>query len=327
MKAAERFFAEVIAEYGITEGDIVRIPMTQCELARRRKRAASTVGAYLSAMGPRVMRRSPEIVLSSRPREAAEPAEMDEVDELLVAYRDLVAAQARVIELQAARGSAGSARGSRGIGREPREVQEQEGQEAPSPCSAREDPRADRAEPAAWTDSELDTVLAPLHEVVRRAGLQAMNNRPRLTAALRPYTLDQVEHAVSELVRGANDRGTKVRSPFGLLHTWATTGAMPNRPAPVPPPAAAATDLEPVDDDVRAAVAGLSPADLAALDAFVDAQLGGLVRMPPAMRQATRLTHYRLWAATSTPDGDHQVTTSTPRGVHEDTPSTQGAHP
>ena len=97
MKAAERFFAEVIAEYGITEGDIVRIPMTQCELARRRKRAASTVGAYLSAMGPRVMRRRPEIVLSTRPREAADSAEMDEVDELLVAYRDLVAAQARVI--------------------------------------------------------------------------------------------------------------------------------------------------------------------------------------------------------------------------------------
>ena len=45
MKAAERFFAEVIAEYGITEGDVVRIPMTQCELARRRRKAASTVGA------------------------------------------------------------------------------------------------------------------------------------------------------------------------------------------------------------------------------------------------------------------------------------------
>lgn len=322
MKAAERFFADVIAEYGITEGDIVRIPMTQCELARRRQRAASTVGAYLSAMGTRVVARSPEIVLASHPRQTVEPA--PEFDELLVAYRDLVVAQARVIELQAARGSAGSARGSRGIGREPREIQEEEVQEAPSPCSAREVPRADRAEPVDWTDTELDAVLAPLHEAVRRAGLQAMNNRPRLTAALRPYTLDQIEHAVSELVRGANDRGTKVRSPFGLLHTWATTGAMPNRPAPVPPPAIAATDLEPVDDDVRAAVVALSPADLEALDAFVDREVGGLVRMPPAMRHATRLTHYRLWVATSTPDGHHQVTTSTPRGVHEDTTSTTG---
>ena len=105
MKAAERFFAEVIAEYGITEGDIVRIPMTQCELARRRKRAASTVGAYLSAMGPRVMRRSPEIVLARHDTQPAldlesAPAAPSSDSVLLAAYRDLAIAQARVIELQ-----------------------------------------------------------------------------------------------------------------------------------------------------------------------------------------------------------------------------------
>jgi hypothetical protein len=165
-----------------------------------------------------------------------------------------------------------------------------------------------------------------LHEAVGRAGLQAMNNRSRLTAALRPYSLGEIEYAVGELVRGANDRGTKVRSPFGLLHTWATTGTMPYSPTAAAPAVVPPAELEPVDDDLRAEVAALTPTELEALDAFVDEQLGGQVRMPPAMRQATRLTHYRLWAAASTPDGHHQVTTSTPEGVHEDTPSTQGVH-
>ena len=125
MKAAERFFAEVIAEYGITEGDIVRIPMTQCELARRRKRAASTVGAYLSAMGPRVMRRSPEIVLARHDTPSAldlEPAPTAPLSDsvLLAAYRDLALAQARVIELQAE--LAQSAREPRDIPRALRDI-------------------------------------------------------------------------------------------------------------------------------------------------------------------------------------------------------------
>jgi len=34
----------------------------------------------------------------------------------------------------------------------------------------------------------------------------------------------------------------------------------------------------------------VTPADLASLDEFVDREVGGSVRMPPAMRQATRLT-------------------------------------
>jgi hypothetical protein len=125
VKAAERFFAEVIAEYGITEGDIVRIPMTQCELARRRKRAASTVGAYLSAMGPRVMRRSPEIVLARHDTQPAldlEPAPAAPLSDsvLLAAYRDLAIAQARVIELQAE--FAESAREPREMTRDVRDI-------------------------------------------------------------------------------------------------------------------------------------------------------------------------------------------------------------
>ena len=136
MKAAERFFAEVIAEYGITEGDVVRIPMTQCELARRRQRAASTVGAYLSAMGPRVLRRSPEILLTNHTTtRAVDVVEHDTDGALLDAYRDLVVAQARVIELQAS--FAGPARGAREITRGSREfsreVQQEEEAEPEAP--------------------------------------------------------------------------------------------------------------------------------------------------------------------------------------------------
>jgi len=337
VKAAERFFAEVIAEYGITEGDIVRIPMTQCELARRRKRAASTVGAYLSAMGPRVVRRSPEIVLARHDAPPAldlEPAPTAPLADsvLLAAYRDLAIAQARVIELQAE--FAESARESREFPRDLREVARSSEQEeellASSASSDRAAPRAaPRAEPAdsasRWSDADLDQVLAPLQQAAERAGLQQMNNRAQLAHVLRQYPLARIEAAAAELVRQVNQRDTRMRSPFGMLHRWAIDGDLPaaQKPAIAPLRAAQPTQQQlTVDDAVRAVVEALSPDELAALDAVVDLEYGSKGAMPAAMRHAARLEQYPYWVASRTPRAHHEDTPSTPWGHLGDNPST-----
>ena len=337
MKAAERFFAEVIAEYGITEGDIVRIPMTQCELARRRKRAASTVGAYLSAMGPRVVRRSPEIVLA---RQAGTPPAIDlelapaavsSESVLLVAYRDLAIAQARVIELQAE--FAESAREPREMPRGLREFSrpvEQEEALLASPAPPVSDvPRAEPAEPAEsairWTDADLERVLAPLQQAAARAGLQRMNNRAQLAHVLRPYPLARIEAAVAELVRQVNQRDTRMRSPFGMLHRWAIDGDLPAALQPTAAPLRAAEPVPQqltVDDAVRASVAALSDEELADLDAVVDCEYGAKGAMPPAMRHAARLEQYPYWVASRTPRAHHEDTPGTPWGHLGDNPST-----
>lgn len=333
MKAAERFFAEVIAEYGITEGDIVRIPMTQCELARRRKRAASTVGAYLSAMGPRVMRRSPEIVLARHDTALAldlEPAPAAPVSDsvLLAAYRDLVIAQARVIELQAE--FAESAREPREVPRGLRDVARSSEREeellASSAHPVRELPRAEPADPAnRWTDADLDRALAPLQQAVERGGLQRMNNRSQLAHVLRQFPLARIEVAVSELVRQVNQRDTRMRSPFGMLHRWAIDGDLPASHAPTTAPLRACEPVQQqltVDDAVRASVAALSADELADLDAVVDCGYGAKGAMPPAMRHAARLEQYPYWVASRTPRAHHEDTPSTPRGHLGDNPST-----
>ena len=339
MKAAERFFAEVIAEYGIEEEGTVRIPMTQCELARRRKRAASTVGAYLSAMGPRVVRRSPEIVLarSDTPPtldvEQVPPAQSSEAA-LLGAYRDLAIAQARVIELQAE--FAEAARGTRGLPRDFREVarppeQEEEKLLATSAPPPREASRAELAESASrWTDADLDRTLHLLQRAADRAGLQRMNNRSQLAHVLRPYPLARIEAAVNELVRQVNQRDTRMRSPFGMLHRWAVDGDLPVAQIPATAPLRACEPVQQqltVDDAVRAAVADLSAVELADLDAVVDGEYGSKGAMPPAMRHAARLEQYPYWVASRTPRAHHEDSPRTPRGVHGDTVSTQGAHP
>lgn len=337
MKAAERFFAEVIAEYGITEGDIVRIPMTQCELARRRKRAASTVGAYLSAMGPRVVRRSPEIVLARQATQPAldlerAPAAMSSDSELLAAYRDLAIAQARVIELQAE--FAESAREPREIPRGSREFARSSEQEEELLASAappvREVPRAEPAEPAGrWTDADLDRALAPMQQAAERAGLQRMNNRGQLAHVLRPYPLARIEAAVSELVRQVNQRDTRMRSPFGMLHRWAIDGDLPAAQPPATAPLRVAEPTQQqltVDDAVRASVAALSADELADLDAVVDREYGSKGAMPPAMRHAARLEQYPYWVASRAPRAHHEDTPGTPWGHRGDNPSTPREH-
>jgi len=333
VKAAERFFAEVIAEYGITEGDIVRIPMTQCELARRRKRAASTVGAYLSAMGPRVVRRSPEIVFARHDTQPALDLEPPSVagssdSVLLAAYRDLAIAQARVIELQAE--FAESAREPREMTRDVRDIsrsiEREEGLLASSSPLARETPRAEPADPASrWTDADLDRVLAPLQQAAERAGLQRMNNRAQLAHVLRAYPLARIEAAVAELVRQVNQRDTRMRSPFGMLHRWAIDGDLP---AAQPTGTAPLRACEPIQqqltvtDAVRAAVAALSGEELAGLDAVVDCEYGSKGAMPPAMRHAARLEQYPYWVASRTPRAHHEDAPGTPWGHLGDNPST-----
>jgi hypothetical protein len=348
VKAAERFFAEVIAEYGITEGDIVRIPMTQCELARRRKRAASTVGAYLSAMGPRVVRRSPEIVLARRETQPAldlerAPVAASSDSVLLAAYRDLAIAQAKVIELQAE--FADSARELRETPREVRDisrsVEQEEAPLASSSASARDLARAEPADLAErWTDADLDQALAPLHLAAERAGLQRMNNRSQLAHVLRPYPLVRIEAAVGELVRQVNQRDTRMRSPFGMLHRWAIDGDLPAAPQPAAAPLRATEPVHQqltVDDAVRAAVAALSADEMANLDALVDSGYGAKGAMPAAMRHAARLEQYPYWVASRTPRAHHEDTPgtpwghlgdnpSTPRDQHTNTTSTKGAH-
>lgn len=343
MKAAERFFAEVIAEYGITEGDIVRIPMTQCELARRRKRAASTVGAYLSAMGPRVVRRSPEIVLSRQDTppalhlELAPSAAVSSDSALLAAYKDLAIAQARVIELQAE--FAETAREPREIARDLREVARSSEQEeellASSASQPRETTRANPARPAdpadRWTDADLDRALAPLQQAVERAGLQQMNNRSQLAHALRPYPLARIEAAVADLLRQVNQRDTRMRSPFGMLHRWAVDGDLPCAKQPATPPLQAVEPAQQqltIDDAVRAAVAALNAEELADLDAVVDCEYGAKGAMPPAMRHAARLEQYPYWVASRTPRAHHESAPGTPWGHPEHTPGTPGGqHP
>ena len=103
MTAAQEFFAAAMRDYGVREGDHVRIPMRQCELARRRHVAASTVGAYLTAMGASIVSRRPDIVIRLAPDEGVVPPpgdgspRPDRTADLIGAVADLVAQQARLL--------------------------------------------------------------------------------------------------------------------------------------------------------------------------------------------------------------------------------------
>lgn len=288
MKAAERFFAEAIAEYGIEEGDVVRIPMTQCELARRRKRAASTVGYYLTAMGPRVLSRTPHIRIE-RHSNGSQICPQPIGNELLEAYQALVAAQARVIALQPAgghsedtagsrrgqvrvnrgsrevsrgfvRGSRGFVRGSRGnaraVSKEGKENLLPSFQEPANESATLFTDVADHGNPAkastthVLSDDDIDCLLAPLHRAAAAAGAKRMNNRGLLIEALRPYGPAQISLAVTELVKDLDSRSTAVTSPFGLLVSRARSGTMPTPPTP---PNTAQDDGDPKDDGANTA--------------------------------------------------------------------------
>ena len=134
---------------------------------------------------------------------------------------------------------------------------------------------------------------------------------------------------MAELVRQVNQRDTRMRSPFGMLHRWAIDGDLPAALQPTAAPLRAAEPAQQqltVDDAVRASVAALSAEELADLDGLVDSGYGSKGAMPPAMRHAARLEQYPYWVASRTPRAHHEDTPRTPQGVPEDTSSTQGAH-
>ncbi|MDO8390592.1 MAG: hypothetical protein Q7V57_08895 [Actinomycetota bacterium] len=155
---------------------------------------------------------------------------------------------------------------------------------------------------AGWTDEQLDDTLAPLHEATRRAHLREMTNRRPVVEALWPYPIEVIRDAVEALVSEVNRMDTQLRSPFGVLVARARGGLSQRRP--VGTQRATAPQVEQDDEArswVRAAVHGLSEVDVTALDAFIAREIGGLVRMPEAMKQAMRLEYYEPWRASSAP--------------------------
>ena len=236
-RRAEKFFAEVAEEFGTRSGEIVTIPMRQCELARRKAMAASTVAAHVRAMGERVLQRRPMIVItdgraqaSSKASTAAKDCEADLVD----ALNGVVQAQQRLIDLLMTSATAESriVAESRGIVANPvvqgtsgPQVSKEEPSLRPPDEPIRDDRRgnvADHAEgdgSAAWALEDLDEVLAPLHDVVRERGLKPMNNRVALATSMADRSLGEIDAAVQRLT--TMTAGGTVRSPFGLLVTWA----------------------------------------------------------------------------------------------------------
>ena len=167
-----------------------------------------------------------------------------------------------------------------------------------------------------------------------------MNNQAQLAHVLRPYPLARIQAAVSELVRQVNQRDTRMRSPFGMLHRCAIDGDLPAAQSSATAPLRAAEPIQQqltVDDAMRAAVAALSADELADLDAVVDSGYGSKGAMPAAMRHAARLEQYPYWVASRTPRAHHEDTPgtpwghlgdnlSTPREQHPNSTSTKGAH-
>jgi hypothetical protein len=236
-RRAERFFAEVADEFGERSGEIVTIPMRQCELARRKAVAASTVAAHVRAMGERVLQRHPMIVIAdgrAPTGSSPQPSTNERDADLVAALNDVVQAQQRLIDLLMNSATAESriVAGSRGI------VADPTGQGTSRPQVSKEEPslrplhepirddrrgnvagRADGHGSTAWSLEDLDQVLAPLHDIVRKRGLKPMNNRAALVTSVADRSLPEIDTAVHRLTAMTAD-GT-VRSPFGLLVSWA----------------------------------------------------------------------------------------------------------
>jgi len=198
-RRARAFFDSVIADYGVVEGHLVTIPMRQCELARRRQLAPSTIGAYLSALGPLVVARAPHIVLSgcapvtdpvhiagapdAAPRGIDRAAGAD-ISELIDAYRNVVDAQAHLIGLltrtaSPTRGTAPDFDEPRAVrrGTEVQSIEEVE-EDLPSPTPPLLSGTRNHARPretsgvprASISDETLDQLLEPVHRLCSSIG-------------------------------------------------------------------------------------------------------------------------------------------------------------
>ncbi|MFN6118763.1 MAG: hypothetical protein ACK5CE_03865 [Actinomycetes bacterium] len=364
-RRAKSFFDDVIDEYGIREGDRVRIPMRQCELAQRKQVAASTIGSYLTSLGTAVVSRYPEIVIcltAESVRHDCRPSTVAIVDEsggeLLAAYASLVRAQARVIELLA--NPSTDPREERAVPRADREelpeLQRKNGQEDPSSPASFENGNetirifGELREEQVEHGGGLDAVLEPLHVAAERWRLKPMNNRAGLQRALGGFTLPEISHAVHRLCALIETGHTPVISPFGLLVQWARSGdtshfaaVRDRRPAPVTTGQACVVPDEPESDfdaDDMAAVLAME-ADPDSFDAELD-QLDRLVvatyphlathGIRPAMRHALRAAVFSDWVngrehTTGAPGGDPANTTSPPPALRHQTAGTPQAHP
>jgi hypothetical protein len=279
-RRARAFFDSVIADYGVVEGHLVTIPMRQCELARRRQLAPSTIGAYLSALGPLVVARAPHIVLSgcapvtdpvhiagapdATPRSIDRAAGAD-ISELIDAYRNVVDAQAHLIGLLTrtaypARGSAREVEESRAV-RRGTEVQSSDEveEDLPAPPALLSDaqnhlcPRGSREVPrASISDEALDRLLEPVHRLVQQHCLKPMTHRAGVYETLRYCSPDQLRAAIDRVHHLVNHPGTNpVSSPFGLLIQWARSGQLdpaPKQASEVAGETVAAAEPEPEVD-------------------------------------------------------------------------------
>ena len=267
-RRAERFFAEVAEEFGTRSGEIVTIPMRQCELARHKAIAASTVAAHVRAMGERVLQRRPTIVITddqAPDRSTAQNPSRERQADLVDALNNVVQAQQRLIDLlmNSATTQWRNAAENRGtvadLGTDDTS-KAQESKEEPSllPADApfRDDRRGTFADSttidggqAAWSAEDLDQVLAPLHDIVRERGLKPMNNRASLAKSLADLDLAEIDAAVQRLI--SMTASESITSPFGLLVSWArrSEGHMFSSPPRPPSKTSAPPAFLAVDDD------------------------------------------------------------------------------
>ena len=242
-KRAHQFFTDAGAEFGLREGEHLVIPMRQCELAKRRNVAASTIGAYLSALDDHVVRRHPEIVLRLPAPSAVHGAGRGITDiegassspsdlaKLSAALVELCAAQAKVIALLTEdqpkpRELRVSPRGFDQEASDARAHQAVSTKEelllASSPLdnSARFDAKPRRSLSA----TDIDAALRPLEELARRRNLKPINNRRMLHQAMQQYSLDELKAGIARVGAMAGRVDSTIRSPFGLLVRAAREG-------------------------------------------------------------------------------------------------------
>lgn len=342
MDAARRYFTDAAQRHGTIDGQTVRIPLTQAALARRTGHAPSTVAAHLRALGDDVIQRSPEIVIAVPANSGASSVAPLAGDSVITIRLEVTIGGGNVLNITASppATAATNSRDDRGDHRGLRlveELKEEVGGESSSyQPPLRETGRDGVASCAApnrnvepLTDHEIDELLAPLHQATRRAHLRPMTSRAPLYTALRHHQADQVREAVSHLMAEINTLGTDIRSPFGVLVARARQG-LPDMPARQPQPerpeldapASAPSPSQPSPSQ-PSALDSLRAEELADLDAHVQAEEGGSIRMPPAMQRAMRLEYLGAWLQSR---GQNEDTTSTPRGVHGDTTRTGEGH-
>lgn len=311
--AARRFFEEVIREHGIREGDQVRIPMRQCELARRRNVAASTVGAYLTSLGSAVVARHPEIVLVNRPSAGAaeprSPSPGGPPNELMSALVALVEAQNQLLGLLAKvlEPAQQERADPRAVHRDERprprgldvDQEQVDKEEALLPSSTPLD-RGLRAESPRGS-ARLDELLTPLHQLCERSHLTPLNNRRGVAEALAGVDDDDIRELVRGVVRDAHG-SADVRSPFGLLVSRARRHEA--RPSAGDDRTARTSDVSEADKSVHDGMANLveqyerdpeCAGLLRSLDEQITEELPSLMRreIPPVIRRALRAAALR----------------------------------